>query len=189
MGNTREEENWIGVGLPVLRAFKYVEIDHATGTATLSVEPFQPGDLPWDSAALEFVSSATGGEMLAAVTQINGVTVQCRLDTGSRAAMMINASAWARCEAGCTVVSRQATTQRFTRFGALPCQALTVDGLRIGPVVLDRQTVYLFEDSDWPFSLPSIGMMPFADRRVVLDFVAMTLWTEGGRIVGHVLEP
>jgi len=180
--------NFIILGLPALKEFKYITFDSIDGSVDFSYENSFFADNPrqWDKFQISIEQDFHGNAFLFVDLDIEGTTFQLQLDTGSGNGLAVSESIWRQIHANrLSSGNLPAPLPKFTKaseyypyIGNLRCKKASLPKLKIGTRTVNDAVVSVFSD-DSPLMADCdglVGMRCFRNTVIVLDFENSLLW-------------
>jgi len=169
----------IMIGLPLMQEFSYITIDRPAMSVTFAKDiAFTPGD-GWARVPTEARDDNDGDYRLFATLPINGERQDWQFDTGSTQGLVCSRERWeqlAPLTEGVELRDGRAFFPFVGRGGFLDCQIGHIPEWQIGPITLTHVKVAVFDEEPIPFEGAGLGMQPFRDHAITVDFQSDVLW-------------
>lgn len=174
-------DDFVIVGLPILREFKYIVFDNIIGQIEFSRnDVFEPDEADlWEKYQMWLEEDFSGNVFLFVRMTIEGQEMELQLDTGSGRGLAISEELW-----GQMPESKQVRLKRskelYPYIGNLSCRRGTVAALTFGNSKIHNVPVSVFAD-DCPLVEDSGGLMGmelFSNTTLVIDFENELLWVK-----------
>jgi predicted aspartyl protease len=174
-------DDFVIVGLPVLREFKYVAFDNIAGQIEFSKDKvFKPDEADsWEQFPMWLEEDFSGNVFLFARITVEGQEMELQLDTGSGRGLAISEEMWEQIPESKQVRLKH-TKELYPYIGNLSCRRGTVAELALGGSKIHNVTVSVFAD-DSPLVEDCGGLMGmelFRNTKLVIDFENELLWVK-----------
>jgi predicted aspartyl protease len=174
-------DDFVIVGLPVLREFKYVVFDNIDGQIEFSPDKvFEPDEADtWEQFPMWLEEDFSGNVFLFARITVDGIEMELQLDTGSGRGLAISEELWEQIPEDKQVRLRSAK-ELYPYIGNLNCRRGTVAELSLGNSKVHNVPVSVFAD-DSPLVEDCGGLMGmelFRNTIIVIDFENELLWVK-----------
>ncbi len=182
-------EKEIIMGLPLVRAFKYVAIDGLAKEVEFSgASAFQPVDQSsWSRYPLSIGSYADGVPRIFVEINIAGQVMNASFDTGASIALCVRQRVWQTLRTRLTGVRSKNVSLFLPLYGGtVPATSFLVPELSVGERIVKNAVVSVFPDDSPLFTGKLkrcdalIGMQCFSDTIMVLDFSNNLMWVKNG---------
>jgi hypothetical protein len=182
--------NFIILGLPALKEFKYIAFDSIDRNVDFSAENSFSTDNPeqWDKFQISVEQDFHGNAFLFVELDIEGTQVQLQLDTGSGNGLALGEGIWRQIQSNMVSSGNflapppkfSRATEYYPYIGNLHCRKARLPKMKIGTRTVNDQMVSVFSD-DSPLLQDCdglIGMRCFRNTVIVLDFENGFLWVK-----------
>jgi hypothetical protein len=174
-------DDFVIVGLPVLREFKYIVFDNIAGQIEFSRDKvFKPDKADsWEQFPMWLEEDFSGNVFLFARITVDSIEMELQLDTGSGRGLAISEELWEQLPESKQVRLKNAK-ELYPYIGNLSCRRGTVAELALGNSKVHNVPVSVFAD-DSPLVEDCSGLMGmelFRNTKLVIDFENELLWVK-----------
>jgi hypothetical protein len=178
------KDDFMIVGLPVLREFKYVAFDNVAGQVEFSKEKvFEPDNTgSWKQFPIWVEEDFSGNAFLFVQITVGGQEMELQLDTGSGRGLAISEELWEQLPDQTRQIRLSRAKELYPYIGNLSCRRGEISELEFGGSVIKNVPVSVFAD-DSPLVEDCGGMMGmqlFRNTIMVLDFENELMWVKRG---------
>ncbi len=175
-------DDFVIMGLPVIREFKYVVFDNIIGQIEFSMDQvFEPGEGDsWVQFPIWLEEDFGGNVFLFARILIGEQEMDLQLDTGSGRGLAISEELWEQMPANVQQVHLRRGKELYPYIGNLSCRRGIAKELAVGGKKIHDIPVSVFAD-DSPLVEDCGGLMGmelFRDAVMVLDFENELMWVK-----------
>jgi len=175
-------DDFIIVGLPVLREFKYIVFDNILGQVEFSRDKvFEPGEADsWAQFPIWLEEDFSGNIFLFVRIVVGGQEMELQLDTGSGRGLAISEELWEQMPPDVRQVRLKRAKELYPYIGNLSCRRGVVAELALGNRKIHNVPVSVFAD-DSPLVEDCgglMGMQLFRETVMVLDFENELMWVK-----------
>jgi predicted aspartyl protease len=174
-------DDFVIVGLPVLREFKYIVFDNVHGQIEFSRDKvFEPEEADsWEQFPMWLEEDFSGNVFLFARITVDGIEMELQLDTGSGRGLAISEELWEQIPDS-EQVRLKHTKELYPYIGNLSCRRGTIAELALGNSKILNVPVSVFAD-DSPLVEDCGGLMGmelFRNTIMVIDFENELIWVK-----------
>jgi hypothetical protein len=174
--------DFVIVGLPVLREFKYIVFDNILGQIEFSRDKvFKPDEADsWAQFPIWLEEDFSGNVFLFARMVIGNQEMELQLDTGSGRGLAISEELWEQMPPDAKQVRLKRAKELYPYIGNLSCRRGTVAELALGDRKIHNVPVSVFAD-DSPLVEDCgglMGMQLFRETVMVLDLENELMWVK-----------
>lgn len=175
-----ENNNFVIVGMPVLREFRYVRFDNISNYVEFSFEQrFDPEDAnSWSNYPITVEEDWVGNTYLLVRIPVEGKEVELQLDTGSGRGLAVSQKLWDSITLKRQPAQLKKSSETYPYIGKFRCLRGKADSLEVGNRIVADAQISVFAD-DCPLVEDSgglLGMQLFSDTALVIDFEKDMLW-------------
>jgi hypothetical protein len=175
-------DDFMIVGLPVIREFKYVVFDNVAGQVEFSKDrAFEPGNAnSWKQFPIWVEEDFSGNAFLFVQITVGGQEMELQLDTGSGRGLAISQELWEQLPADVRQVRLSRAKELYPYIGNLSCRRGEIREMELGGSNIHDVPVSVFAD-DSPLVEDCgglMGMQLFSDTIMVLDFENELMWVK-----------
>ncbi len=175
-------DDFVIVGLPILREFKYIVFDNILGQIKFSRDKvFEPDEADsWAQFPIWLEEDFSGNVFLFARIMVDGLEMELQLDTGSGRGLAISEELWEQMPSETRQVRLKRTKELYPYIGNLSCRRAIVTELALGDSKIHNVPVSVFAD-DSPLVEDCgglMGMQMFRKTIMVIDFENELMWVK-----------
>lgn len=178
LGRPTQKERQIILGLPLMRGFRYLLIDHLASEVTFGVsQSFAPDPSEsWRHFPLEVDEGDDYSLKAIAEIPLAGRIRRVKIDTAASWNLYVGHGVWENLSREVSIVETSRSRSKMFR-GWTDVEKVIVEQLQVGSRTLPTATIAVVDESaPWRLGTLLLGMANFLDTAIVLDFEHNLFW-------------
>ena len=183
LGLSIAKDDFIIVGLPALREFKYIVFDNVRKKVEFSHNKklFEPKDPQlWNQYPFSIEEDFHGNAFLFVKIPIAGEEIELQLDTGSGRGLAIGEELWEGMRGKIHNAKTRKARDLYLYLGMLSCKRSVIQKLKVGQRIVKNAQISIFPNDSLLLEECQglLGMQYFQDTVLVLDFQGNQMWVK-----------